>query len=212
MDELSYIGNADPSAIDYLYKEFKKDPESVDLGWKKFFEGFEFAFASYEESGDVPENFQKEFKVINLINGYRSRGHLFTKTNPVRERRKYLPNLNIENFGLSTDDLGTVFQAGEQVNIGPSSLQEIIDHLELTYCQSIGIEFMYMRRPDRVEWFRNKIEIKNRPVFNKERKLKLYEILVKAHGFESFLGKNLSVKNDFLLKVANLSYLRSMPW
>jgi 2-oxoglutarate dehydrogenase E1 component len=189
MDELSYIGNADPSAIDYLYKEFKKDPESVDLGWKKFFEGFEFAYANYEESGDVPENFQKEFKVINLINGYRSRGHLFTKTNPVRERRQYSPDLSIENFGLSKDDLSTVFQAGEQVNIGPSSLQEIIDHLELTYCQSIGIEFMYMRRPDRVEWFRNKIEIKNRPVFNQDRKRKLYNILVKAHGFESFLGK-----------------------
>jgi 2-oxoglutarate dehydrogenase E1 component len=200
MDELSYIGNADPSAIDYLYKEFKKDPESVDLGWKKFFEGFEFAYANYEESGDVPENFQKEFKVINLINGYRSRGHLFTKTNPVRERRQYSPDLNIQNFGLSKDDLSTVFQAGEQVNIGPASLQEIIDHLELTYCQSIGIEFMYMRRPDRVEWFRNKIEIKNRPVFNKDRKRKLYEILVKAHGFESFLGKKFVGQKRFSIE------------
>ena len=200
MDELSYIGNADPSAIDYLYKEFKKDPESVDLGWKKFFEGFEFAYANYEESGDVPENFQKEFKVINLINGYRSRGHLFTKTNPVRERRQYFPDLNIENFGLSEDDLSTVFQAGEQVNIGPASLQEIINHLELTYCQSIGIEFMYMRRPDRVEWFRNKIEIKNRPVFNQDRKRKLYEILVKAHGFESFLGKKFVGQKRFSIE------------
>ena len=200
MDELSYIGNADPSAIDHLYKEFKKDPESVDLGWKKFFEGFEFAYANYEESGDVPENFQKEFKVINLINGYRSRGHLFTKTNPVRERRRYSPDLNLENFGLSKGDLNTIFQAGEQVNIGPASLQEIIDHLELTYCQSIGIEFMYMRRPDRVEWFRNKIEIKNRPLFNKDRKQKLYEILVKAHGFESFLGKKFVGQKRFSIE------------
>ena len=36
MDELSYIGNADPSAIDYLYKEYQKNPDNVDLGWKKF--------------------------------------------------------------------------------------------------------------------------------------------------------------------------------
>ena len=138
--------------------------------------------------------------VKEIINEYRKRGHLFTKTNPVRERRQYFPDLNIENFGLSEDDLSTVFQAGEQVNIGPASLQEIIDHLELTYCQSIGIEFMYMRRPDRVEWFRNKIEIKNRPVFNQDRKRKLYEILVKAHGFESFLGKKFVGQKRFSLE------------
>ena len=200
MDELSYIGNADPSAIDYLYKEYQKDPDSVDLGWKKFFEGFEFAHINYEESGDIPENFQKEFKIINLINGYRSRGHLFTKTNPVRERRKYTPDLNIENFGLTKEDLKTTFQAGEQVNIGPATLQEIIDHLELTYCQSIGIEFMYMRGPDRLEWFRNKIEIKNRPTFNEARKLKLFNMLVKAHGFESFLGKKFVGQKRFSIE------------
>ena len=120
MDELSYIGNADPSAIDYLYKEYQKDPDSVDLGWKKFFEGFEFAHINYEESGDIPENFQKEFKIINLINGYRSRGHLFTKTNPVRERRKYAPDFNIENFGLTKEDLKTTFQAGPIFTCSPA--------------------------------------------------------------------------------------------
>ncbi len=200
MDELSYIGNADPSAIDYLYKEYQKNPDNVDLGWKKFFEGFEFAHINYEEPGDIPENYQKEFKVINLINGYRSRGHLFTKTNPVRERRKYSPDLSIENFGLTPEDLKTTFQAGELVNIGPATLQDIIDHLELTYCQSIGIEYMYMRGPDRTEWFRNKIEIKNRPVFDEKRKLKLYKILVQAHGFESFLGKKFVGQKRFSIE------------
>jgi len=200
MDKLSYIGNADPSAIDYLYKAYQKNPDSVDLGWKKFFEGFEFAFANYEEPGDIPENFQKEFKVINLINGYRSRGHLFTKTNPVRERRKYSPDLNIENFGLTKEDLNTVFQAGEQVNIGPATLQEIIEHLELTYCQSIGIEYMYIRGPERQEWFRNKIEIKNRPKFDEKRKLKLFKTLVKAHGFESFLAKKFVGQKRFSIE------------
>ncbi len=200
MDKVSYIGNADPSAIDYLYKAYQKNPDSVDLGWKKFFEGFEFAFENYEESGDIPENFQKEFKVINLINGYRSRGHLFTKTNPVRERRKYSPDLAIEHFGLTEDDLQTVFQAGEQVNIGPATLQEIIEHLELTYCQSIGIEYMYIRGPERHEWFRNKIEIKNRPKFDEKRKLRLYENLVKTHSFESFLGKKFVGQKRFSIE------------
>ena len=117
-----------------------------------------------------------------------------------KKRRKYSPDLSIENFGLAPEDLKTTFQAGELVNIGPATLQDIIDHLELTYCQSIGIEYMYMRGPDRTEWFRNKIEIKNRPVFDEKRKLKHFKILVQAHGFESFLGKKFVGQKRFSIE------------
>lgn len=189
MDKVSYVGNADVNAIEHLYQSYCKDPESVDIGWQKFFEGFDFARTNYEDGGEIPENFQKEFKVINLINGYRGRGHLFTKTNPVRERRKYEPTLAIENFGLEATDMDMVFQAGEQIGIGPATLRSIIDHLEETYCQSIGIEYMFMREPDRINWFRDKIELKNRPQFDKSRKINVYKNLMQASNFEAFLGK-----------------------
>lgn len=189
MDKISYVGNADVNAIDHLYKMYQQDPESVDIGWKKFFEGFEFARTNFEDNGEIPENFQKEFKVINLINSYRNRGHLFTKTNPVRERRKYAPTLSIENFGLEQSDMDSVFAAGEEVGIGPTTLRAIVDHLEQTYCQSIGIEYVYMRDPERIEWFKNKIELKNRPKFDKDRKVNIFKMLNQASSFESFLGK-----------------------
>ena len=89
MDKTTYVGNADVNAIDHLYKQYIKDSESVDIGWQKFFEGFDFARTDFENDGEIPENVHKEFKVISLIEGYRDRGHLFTKTNPVRDRRKY---------------------------------------------------------------------------------------------------------------------------
>ena len=87
----------------------------------------------------VPDHVQKEFKVINLINGYRSRGHLFTKTNPVRARRTYTPTLSLENFGLSDNDLDTVFNAGDIIGLGPQPLKIIVSHLEEIYCDSIGV-------------------------------------------------------------------------
>ncbi len=189
MDKISYVGNADVNAIDHLYKMYLQDPLSVDEGWKKFFEGFDFAQTNYEDGETVPENFQKEFKVINLINGYRNRGHLFTKTNPVRERRKYEPTLAIENFGLDESDLDTVFQAGEELGEGQITLRHLIQELEDTYCQSIGIEYMYMREPDRVDWFKNHIELKNRPQYDRERKRDIFRKLNRARNFESFLGK-----------------------
>ncbi len=189
MDKVTYVGNADVTAIDHLYQSYQKDPQSVDIGWQKFFEGFDFARTNYEDSGDIPENFQKEFKVLNLINGYRTRGHLFTKTNPVRERRQYSPTLAIENFGLTEADLTTVFQSGNEVGIGPATLKDIITHLEATYCQSIGIEYAYMRDPQRIEWLKNKIELKNRPKFDAARKVEVFKKLNKAASFEAFLGK-----------------------
>lgn len=200
MDKISYLGNADVNAIEHLYNQYKQNPANVDLGWQKFFEGFEFAQTDFSASGGIPENFQKEFNVINLINAYRTRGHLFTKTNPVRDRRKYSPTLEIENFGLSKTDLNLIFQAGEEVGIGPATLNEIIQHLKLTYCQSIGIEFVYMRDPERIAWLKNKIELNNRPKLDATRKVKIFEKLVQASVFEAFLGKKFVGQKRFSIE------------
>jgi len=200
MDKISYVGNADVNAINYLYEQYRQNPENVDISWSKFFEGFEFAQTNFDEKGVIPENYLKEFKVLNLITGYRTRGHLFTKTNPVRERRKYTPTLDISNFGLSEADLNEVFQAGEEIGIGAAKLSDIIAHLELTYCQSIGIEYIYMRDPDRIDWFRNKIELNNRPSFDKNRKIQIFKKLNQASGFEAFLGKKFVGQKRFSIE------------
>jgi len=200
MDKITYVGNADVNAIDYLYEQYRQNPENVDISWSKFFEGFEFAQTNFEDKGVIPENYVKEFKVLNLINGYRTRGHLFTKTNPVRERRQYSPTLEISNFGLSEADLNVVFQAGEEIGIGAAKLSDIIAHLELTYCQSIGIEYIYMRDPDRIDWFRNKIELNNRPSFDKNRKIQIFKKLNEAAGFEAFLGKKFVGQKRFSIE------------
>lgn len=188
MDKVSYVGNADVNAIDHLYKSYLADPESVDSGWQKFFEGFDFARTSYEDGG-VPENFKKEVQVLNLINGYRTRGHLFTKTNPVRERRVYEPSLALENFELSDADLGTIFQAGNEIGIGPASLADIIAHLEKSYCESVGLEYMYIRDPEKVNWIQSRIERKEQASLSKEQKVEILTQLDKAVGFEGFLNK-----------------------
>ena len=128
MDKFSFVGTSDVNAIESLYQQYVNDPNAVDASWRDFFKGFDFAKANYDEpmsGGAVPENISKEFKVITLINGYRQRGHLFTKTNPVRQRRTYEPSLSLENFGLSDKDLETVFQAGSELGIGSAKLKNI---------------------------------------------------------------------------------------
>ncbi|MEO0405093.1 MAG: 2-oxoglutarate dehydrogenase E1 component, partial [Bacteroidota bacterium] len=189
MDKYSYLSNGDVNAIDALYQNYKKDPNSVEPGWRAFFEGFEFSKTSYEGGGAGPEAMPTEFKVLNLINDYRSRGHLFTDTNPVRARRDYAPKLDLENYGLSEADLDTEFHAGEEIGIGKATLKKIIEHLQDTYCKSIGVEYMYIRHPERVKWIRERIELKNRHQFSGDEKKQILKKLNQATVFEQFLQK-----------------------
>ncbi|PKP50194.1 MAG: 2-oxoglutarate dehydrogenase E1 component [Bacteroidetes bacterium HGW-Bacteroidetes-11] len=200
MDKLSYLSNADSEYIEQLYKSYQKDPSSVDPGWQKFFEGFEFARKNFSPASDnltVPG----EFKVINLINGYRQRGHLFTQTNPVRTRRKYSPTLDIENFGLSKDDLSKVFQAGNEIGIGPASLSKIIEHLDQTYCQSVGVEYAYIRNEEVFQWLRQKMEsTRNQQRLGKVFKTTILRKLSEAVFLEKFLHKRFPGQKRFSLE------------
>lgn len=191
MDKFSYISNADVNTIDDLYQQYLQDNESVDFGWKKFFEGFELGqqkFNGHAKATVVSENFIKEIHVLNLIKGYRTRGHLFTKTNPVRERRKYEPTLSIENFGLTAADMDSTFHAGIEVGLGPAKLKDIIQLLEQTYCGSIGAEYAYIREPRKLEWLRSKMETsRNLPNLSLDEKRHLLHKLNQASVFENFL-------------------------
>jgi 2-oxoglutarate dehydrogenase E1 component len=200
MDKFSYLGNGDVNAVEEIYQQYKNNPDSVEEGWKKFFQGFDFFQANYGEAA-VSEGTLKEFKVIDLINAYRTRGHLFTKTNPVRERRKYSPTLDLENFDLSKDDLGTTFNAGVELGIGPAKLETIIDHLQTTYCNSIGIEYMYIRDTEELEWIKKRVEAeKNLPKFSNDAKKTILRKLNEAVVFESFLHKKFVGQKRFSLE------------
>ena len=203
MDKFTFVGNGDVNAIDDLYERYKANPESVDIEWARFFEGVDFSktdFESEEAGGIIPEIFQKELKVLSLIEDYRYRGHLFTHTNPVRERRQYKPTLAIENFGLEQSDLKVVFQAGIEIGSGAATLEAIIQHLEDTYCQSIGLEYAYIRVSERLKWLREKIELQNRPTYSAVNKKEIFAKLNNAAVFERFLHKKYVGQKRFSLE------------
>ncbi len=200
MDNYSYVGNGDVNAIDAVYEQYKVNPESVDTTWKEFFQGFEFALKQYDE-GEIPESVDKEFKVFQLIEGYRTRGHLFTETNPVRTRRAYTDTISIAYYGLEEKDLEAVFHAGNNIGIGKAKLKDIISFLEQTYCNSIGVEYVYNRKPEQLDWIVNRVEHnKNTPTFNAEQKLRMYTKLSQAVEFEAFVHKKFVGQKRFSLE------------
>ena len=194
MDQYSFLNTAHTAYFAELYDQYLINPEHVEPSWRAFFQGFEFGIEeskkekSVFEGVEVPDNILKEFNVVKLINAYRTRGHLFTKTNPVRDRRTYLPNLEIQNFDLSTDDLDSVFNAGEIIGIGATTLTNILIHLERIYCNSIGIEYMYIRTPERIQWIQNKLNHNsNSPDFSNDQKKQILKKTIEAVTFEKFL-------------------------
>jgi 2-oxoglutarate dehydrogenase E1 component len=204
MDRFSFLNAAHTEFFAQLYDQYLVNPDSVEPSWRAFFQGFDFGMATFNEenageyvanyaatsidNGHASEKLQKEFNVLKLIDGYRTRGHLFTETNPVRERRTYEPNLDLVNFGLSDADLNTVFDAAKVLGHQPKTLKEIITHLKNVYCQHIGIEYMYMRKPEVIQWIQNRININdNLPNFDGEQKKHILGKLNEAVSFENFL-------------------------
>lgn len=196
MDRFSFLNAVHPSYIAELYDKYLQFPDEIEPSWRSFFQGFDFgiengsleALGIEADGAVVPDQVLKEFRVIKLIDAYRTRGHLFTHTNPVRERRKYLPTLDIENFGLSTEDLGSLFDAGSVLGLGKVSLEVIIRHLKAIYCDAIGIEYMYIRNPEEIQWIQDWLNNNdNHPQYSHEEKKHLLKKLNEAISFESFL-------------------------
>ncbi|OYT16732.1 MAG: 2-oxoglutarate dehydrogenase E1 component [Bacteroidetes bacterium 4572_77] len=199
MENYSYLNN-EPAYIEELYEKYLKDPDSLDKAWRQFFEGFEFSRKNYAQEDSVSAS---EYKVINLIEDYRKRGHLFTQTNPVRTRRSYKPSLHFSNYNLEEKDLEKVFQAGNKLGLGPSKLKDIIAFLEQTYCGSVAVEYVYIRNTEEVSWLKEIMESKrNTPNFTAEQKQSIMYKLTQAVGFEKFIHKRFPGQKRFSLEGA----------
>ena len=166
MDRFSFLNAAHTAYFAELYDQYLSNPDSIEPSWRSFFQGFDFAneFAtSADELGNITidnaslsEKIEKEIRVIQLIEAYRTNGHLFAKTNPVRDRRLFSPSLAIENFHLAATDLTTVFQSSTLVNKTPLTLGELIQLLEKLFCQSLAFEYKYIRDPKTIQWIESK--------------------------------------------------------
>ena len=215
MDKFSFLNAAHSQFIEDLYQQYLKYPDSIEPSWKSFFQGFDFALENYGEetsvaqlaqtaisSGSVPDNIEKEFKVINLINDFRRRGHLFTKTNPVRERRSYSPDLSIENYGLSKEDLNTKFNCAIETGMKTAAtLAEILVHLEKIYCDSIGVEYMHINNVEEKHFIREWLHVnENHPKLTAEEKREILHKLNQAVAFENYLHTKFVGQKRFSLE------------
>lgn len=193
MRDYSYVFNAHPTFIEELYKQYQSKPESVEDGWKAFFRGFDFGHNGHSE-GNIEvaagSDIEKEFGVLSIIHGFRSRGHLLSTTNPIRRRRDRRPHLDLADYKLTEADLKKEFYAALEIGLAKTSLKNILDRLHTLYSGNIGFEYAHIEDREKRTWLRDKIE--NRSLeddfgLSMEKKRRILEKLNGAVVFEKFL-------------------------
>lgn len=191
MKDYSHVFNAHPSFIENIYQTYKSDPQAVDQEWRLFFEGFDFGTqVGSSDSGSGDGLSVKEFGVLSIIHGFRSRGHLLSKTNPIKERKNRMPHLDLSDYALEESDLTKTFRAGEEIGMKGATLQQIIDRLRELYCGHIGYEVAHIENREKRMWLRDKIEGRNLSTdygHSIEKKKRILEKLNGAVVFEKFL-------------------------
>jgi 2-oxoglutarate dehydrogenase E1 component len=184
MKDFSFVTNSHPAYIESLYQDYRKDPGAVDPEWGKFFEGFDFAVNNTNGKAGAPaaagaglpvssDQLTKELNVYRLIQAYRKKGHLISKTNPIRERKDRQANLDISFYGLAEADLKTEFYAGQVLGLGKTTLETIVNHVKKVYAGPVGLEFTYINEAKKVEWLQREMDTTMQKPLNLDQKKRI---------------------------------------
>ncbi|MCA9288585.1 MAG: hypothetical protein KDA05_08370, partial [Phycisphaerales bacterium] len=207
------------------YQRFRQDPSSVGPAMADFFRGFDLAMglapgqtsATSPPAGlepgamrvaplpqeappaDTPLRFQTA--VNDLIEAYRSLGHLAATLDPFGRERERPKALSLEHWGLSPDDLGRACDA-TGVGLSPGEpLRNVIDLLEYRYCRAIGVEFAHIQDTDERDWIKSHYEHPDTHAeFSRKEKAHLLELLIKSELFEQFIQKRYPGEKRFSLE------------
>jgi len=187
---------------DYLEAQearFHEDPTSLSPEWRRFFEGVAFATGKGLDRAAL----RCEGAVMDLVNAYRSHGHLVARTNPVRPRRKHDVALDPSDFGLTEDALDRLYTTGEEVQLGPATLRAILAHLKAVYCGPVGIEYTHLPDTSIRRWLERRLEGPDglgSP--DPSQRAHLLAKLVQAVAFERFLDLKYVGQKRFSLQGA----------
>ena len=201
----SFATATNASYIEEMYEKFRSNPASVEEGWQKFFEGYDFAIANGagDDAGSSKGGDQEAAMVEAYINAYRVLGHLSAHLNPLLPKPPIRQDMLPENHGLKNVNKTRKFLAANLPGNTPRTFDEINQLLQETYCGHIGAEFRDNDDIEFVKWIQDKMESsRNKPQVSKEQKLSILESLVKAEGFEGFLQARYLGQKRFSLEGA----------
>ena len=203
-NKFTYATATNVGYMEELYEKFRKDPNSVEESWRKFFEGYEFAVTNGAGEGAAAGKGDQEAAMVEAyINAYRVLGHRSSYLNPLAPKPALRSDMMPDSHGLKDVNKSRKFVAANLPTETPMTFDEINQLMQETYCGKIGAEFRDNDDIEFVKWIQGKMEsCRNKPKISKEQKLAILDSLVKAEGFESFLQARFLGQKRFSLEGA----------
>lgn len=207
MDQFDFINRSNADYIDRLQQQYQADPRSVEPHWRAFFAGFEAGSTRKPTAGDSvtagEDAVPLHIGIADLVHSYRELGHFIARIDPLGHNRPNHPLLELSQFDLGIADLDRQVGSGGFLGATDGTLRDLIAKLRLTYCQSIGVEYMSISDKSQREWIQQRIEpTLNNPGFSAAESQAILYQLVAAQGFEEFLHTRFVGQKRFSLEGA----------
>ena len=125
-------------------------------------------------------------RLQNLIANYKRFGHLASNLDPLGlTPSQYVAEIDLKNNDIDNADLE------KEVNYGGQKikLNQAIANLNHIYCNTIGLEFEYIRDQQQKDWLTREIENSAFEVVSKTEKRKILQEIIRTERFEQFLHK-----------------------
>lgn len=183
---MSFANFTNLPAMELLYEKYLQDPRKIDASWRLFFDGLALGLASATpvraEEGNL------DVRVHELIHAYRTYGHLLAQINPLETRTpKKIPELDLGNWGFTTEDLERSVPTGGFLKEKRAPLKTLLQALAQTYCRTIGVEYIDLVEPTIEKWLQERIEPYFEPHLSSDDRIDILHALNKAEIFESFI-------------------------
>lgn len=215
----SYLSGGNMAYIDALYEDFLDDPNSVSETWQKVFKAlpkvngnigdqshrairdYFLQYANERPTPHVITEVSKQTLVENLINAYRTFGHLATTLDPLGLVEPKRPEvLELAYHGLANADLDKTFYVGKTFAKEYMTLREIDQTLKEIYSDTMGIDYMQIDK-EQIAWIQQKLESTDKStIFDATKKCEILEELIAADGLERYLGTRYVGQKRFSLE------------
>lgn len=206
--------------VEELFSQFLNDPNSVSEEWQHYFASMSNGAANVadlnggtmhdaktgrSESGNSESLgiAQLQDRVDQLVRGFRVRGHLAARLDPLRLKEVDNPELNPEFYGLLPSDMDKKFSTRTINGTNVRRLEEIVQQLRSTYCRYIGVQFMHIDDHHVRDWLQKRMEgTENRKTLSREMQLRILTRLTDAVIFEEYVRRKFVGAKTFSLEGA----------
>jgi 2-oxoglutarate dehydrogenase E1 component len=196
---LDDVARASPEYVESLYRDFQRDPASVDERWALVFAGYDLGRKA------APSRQTTDGTILDLvrdvIHAYRELGHLVADLDPLGQSPRHHPLLTLEELGVGPDDLDRVVDWAPFRSGGRGTLRELVATLAETYADALGVEYMEISDKERRVWLQARMEPRrNRPDLDADDRRRIFEQLLAAEMFEQFLQARYPGQQRFSLE------------